>query len=70
MSLHKRQMKKYKQETKGLVTSLYFEAFTGLQNLIIGMYYIYYVGPTEVFEALVYGFVIIEIPKLVLAMVI
>ena len=63
-------MKKYGKETRGLQTSLYFEAFTGIQNLFIGMIYIYYVDPSEVFEALVYGFIVIEIPKLVLAMII
>ena len=51
-----------------MLISISMEFFTGIQNLAIGYVYISKVGTSEVFEALIYGFFIVEIPKYILQM--
>ena len=59
---------KYDHKIRGFAMRIpiYMEMICGIQNMIVGYIYIKSVETDEVFEALIYGFFIIEIPKFVL----
>jgi hypothetical protein len=43
-----------------------FEFLIGILNLLVGIYYLAHIDIYEIFESIVYGFIIIEAPEIML----
>jgi hypothetical protein len=43
-----------------------FEFLIGLLNLVVGLYYVANIIVYNIFEAIIYGFIIIEAPEIML----